>query len=157
MVSDSIDVEPRWPLGDCAALLEYRRTATGMRTIEPHRPFGPVGHSYLSITCSITPPTRTKVRDLEDLVAYQESRDRARQILHPSDAVTVFPDIATGGRCGTCYSTERTVVIGPICPDEFHDGPRETHWRRIAIQAIAIAATLISLLALFLLTIGVLP
>lgn len=53
MASDPIPAEPRFPLGDAAGLLEYRRTATGMKPIAPARSFGPVGHTYIVITCSL--------------------------------------------------------------------------------------------------------
>lgn len=49
MASNPIPVEPRYPLGDAAGLLEYRRTATGMNPITP----APVGHVYIAITCTL--------------------------------------------------------------------------------------------------------
>lgn len=50
MASNPIPVEPRYPLGDAAGLLEYRRTATGMNPITPAPP---VGHVYIAITCTL--------------------------------------------------------------------------------------------------------
>lgn len=49
MASNPIPVEPRYPLGDAAGLLEYRRTATGMKPLTP----APVGHVYIAITCTL--------------------------------------------------------------------------------------------------------
>ncbi|MBU8834407.1 hypothetical protein [Mycolicibacterium goodii] len=52
MAGDAISPEPRYPLGDAAGLLDYRRSASGMKPIDPRRPFGPIGHTYIAITCS---------------------------------------------------------------------------------------------------------
>lgn len=78
-----------------------------------------------------------------------------RGVLHPSDAADVFPDIATGERCGTCYSNDRLIEIGYSCPDEWHDGPIDSDWRRIAAYISGIAVIGVWLLALFLYAAGV--
>ncbi|GAS94401.1 short-chain dehydrogenase/reductase SDR [Mycolicibacterium canariasense] len=133
--------------GDVAGLIDYRRHRGGM--IRADATPIQLGRTY--VTVKFVPPDPAATRMINELVP-RRPEDR---ILHPDDAVAVFPDIATGGRCGTCYSTDRAVVIGLICPDDWHDGPHETHWRRIAIQTFALIVAAVWLLALFLLTIGV--
>lgn len=139
--------------GDVAGLIDYRRHHGGMSYAPPRRnaicELHVNGDKYEFRGWHISggPGGREGVLIASDIT---------KQILHPDDAVTVFPDIATGGRCATCYSTDRAVVIGPICPDDWHDGPHETHWRRIAILTTALTAAAAALLALFLFTIGVL-
>lgn len=45
-------VEVQGPLGDCGDLLAYRLRDGNMRPLAG-RPFGPLGHSYIAITCSV--------------------------------------------------------------------------------------------------------
>lgn len=47
--ADQLDVEPRCPLGDAGALLDYRLHHGAMIPIDPKRPFGVLGHAYLEI------------------------------------------------------------------------------------------------------------
>ncbi len=55
--------------GDAAGLLEYRRTANGMRPIDPSRPFGPLGHIYIAVLPSVDPsPPCTTLPTLAELL-----------------------------------------------------------------------------------------
>lgn len=48
-----IDVEPVDPLGDAGDLLRYRLRNGLLVPIDPKKPFGPIGHSYLAVTCRV--------------------------------------------------------------------------------------------------------
>lgn len=86
MADDAIAVEPRYPLGDAAGLLDYRRTAAGMAPIDPRRPFGPIGHTYIAITVDTGRPL-TRIPTLVELIRAEldddgeDPRDVARGML----------------------------------------------------------------------------
>ncbi|AUV60853.1 hypothetical protein [Mycolicibacterium goodii] len=88
MAGDAIAVEPRYPLGDAAGLLEYRRTAAGMTPLDPRRPFGPIGHTYIAIAVDTGRPL-TRIPTLAELVRAEldepaddpDPRDVARGLL----------------------------------------------------------------------------
>lgn len=65
MAANTINAEPRYPLGDVAGLLDYRLRAGTMKPIDPHHPFGPLGHTYVAITCTRRPWGGELARGLE--------------------------------------------------------------------------------------------
>ncbi|AHJ86354.1 hypothetical protein 32HC_76 [Mycobacterium phage 32HC] len=90
----AVAVEPRYPLGDAAGLLEYRRTDAGMTPLDPRRPFGPIGHTYIAIAVDTGRPL-TRIPALVELVRAEldddeDPRDVARGMLAFGAGVLAF-------------------------------------------------------------------
>ncbi|OCB56151.1 hypothetical protein A5722_14745 [Mycobacterium vulneris] len=79
MPADPI-LEARFPLGDAAGLLDYRRTETSMKPIDPRRPFGPLGHTYIAIAVD-TGEALTRIPTLAELVAADLDNERGHDLI----------------------------------------------------------------------------
>ena len=72
-----LDVEPTAPLGDCGDLLRYRLRGGQLTPIDPKRPYGVVGHSYLAITCDVRGLDRLLRARLDAIEAHVWSGEQA--------------------------------------------------------------------------------